>query len=122
MIIDLGRSSPCLQITPPGSSVMVPDVAEDKFQRDKTFGGIGIGPKLGTLRSGDLLVLAHDRSGLNGSTDASEYWPLWLVIRSGTSLTIPARYRICASRDDIPTSLGPQPVFTAETVELAEQP
>jgi hypothetical protein len=122
VMIDLGRSSPCLRLLPPGSGGIVPDVAEDKFLRDKTFGGIGIARKLATLRSGDLLVLAHDLSGLNDSTEASEYYPLWLIIPGATGLAMPARYRVCASRDDIPTELGPHPVFTAETVEPAEQP
>jgi hypothetical protein len=122
LIIDLGRSSPFLRILPPGSSAFVPNVAEDKFLQDKTFSGIGIAQKLTTLRSGDLLVLAYDLSDLNDHTVASKYYPTWLIIPGATGLVMPARYQICATRDDIPTEFGPQPFFTAQKVEPAQKP
>jgi len=52
--------------------------AENKFLQDKTFNGIAIAQKLSTLRSGDLLVLAYDLSGVNDRTVASKYYPIWL--------------------------------------------
>jgi hypothetical protein len=119
-MIDLGRSSPFLRITPPGSQTFVPNVAEDTFLQDKTFANIGIAKKLATLRSGDLLMLGHDLGGLNGGTDASAYWPIWLIMPGATGLATPARYWVCTSRDDIPTEWGMQPVFTAQKVEPAE--
>jgi len=122
LIIDLGRSSPFLRILPPGSSAFVPNVGEDKFLQDKTFNGIGIAQKLAGLRSGDLLVVAHDLSGLNDSTVASENYPVWLIMPSAAGLATPAVYRICATKDDIPTKWGVQPVFTAQKIEFAEQP
>src|SRR5262249_32460948 len=118
----LGQSSPYLRILPPGSRGIVPNVAEDKFLHDRTFNGVGIARKLATLRSGDFLVLAHDLSGLNDSTEASEYYPLWLIIPGATGLVTPARYQICATREDIPTDFGPQPFFTSQKVEPAKQP
>jgi hypothetical protein len=111
-----------LRILPPGSSAFVPNVAEDKFLQDKTFSGIGIAQKLTTLRSGDLLVLAYDLSDLNDHTVASKYYPTWLIIPGATGLVMPARYQICATRDDIPTEFGPQPFFTAQKVEPAQKP
>ena len=122
VIIDLGRSSPFLRILPQGSNGFVPNVAEDKFLQDKTFNGVGIAQKLVRLRSGDFLVLAHDLSGLNDSTVASEYYPVWLIIPGATGLATPAKYRVCATRDDIPTEWGTQPVFTAQKIEPAVQP
>jgi hypothetical protein len=120
LIIDLGRSSPFLRIRPPGSGGFVPNVAEDNFLRDKTFYGIGIAPKLDTLRSGDVLVLAHDLSGLNDHSIASQYYPIWLIIHGPTELPAPARYRVCSAREDIPTQWGVQAVFTAQTIEPVE--
>jgi hypothetical protein len=122
VMIDLGQSSPYLRILPPGSKGIVPNVAEDKFLHDRTFNGVGIARKLATLRSGDLLVLAHDLSGLNDSTEASEYYPLWLIIPGATGLVTPTRYQICVTRDDIPTDFGPQPFLTSQKVEPAKQP
>jgi len=119
-MIDLGRSSPFLRITPPGQDTFVPNVAENKFLQDKTFAGIGIAKKLVTLRAGDLLVFDHDLGGLNGGTDASAYYPIWLIMPGTAGLATPARYRVCASRDDIPGQWGMQPVFTAQKVEPAE--
>jgi hypothetical protein len=115
-MIDLGRSSPFLRITPPGSHTFVPNVAEDRFLQDKTFANIGIGiaKKFVTLHSGDLLVFGHDLGGLNGGTDASAFYPIWLVMPGA------AGYRVCASREYIPVELGMQPVFTAQKVESAE--
>ena len=121
IVIDLGRSSPFLRILPPGSRGFVPNVAEDKFLQDKTFNGIGIAQKLATLRSGDLLVLAHDLSGLNDRTVASKYYPIWLIIPGATGLATPVKYRVCANRDDIPTEWGMQSVFTAQKIEPVEQ-
>jgi hypothetical protein len=127
-MIDLGRSSPFLRITPPGEQTFIPNVAEDRFLQDKTFGSIGIAKTLTTLHSGDLLVFGHDLGGLNGGTDASVDYvpssliscPIWLIMPGAAGLATPARYRVCASRDDIPTELGLQPVFTARKVEPAE--
>jgi hypothetical protein len=119
-MIDLGRSSPFLRITPPGEDTFVPNVAENKFLQDKTFGGIGIAKKLVTLRAGDLLVFDHDLGGLNGGTDASAYYPIYLIMPGAAGLAKPARYRVCASRDDIHTQWGIQPVFSAQKVEPAE--
>jgi hypothetical protein len=120
IIIDLGKSSPFLRILPAGSRGFVPNVAEDKFLQDKTFNGIAIAQKLSTLRSGDLLVLAHDLSGLNDRTVASKYYPIWLIIPGATGLATPAKYRVCANRDDIPTEWGMQSVFTAQKIEPIE--
>ena len=120
IIIDLGGSSPFLRILPAGSRGFVPNVAEDKFLQDKTFNGIAIAQKLSTLRSGDLLVLAHDLSGLNDRTVASKYYPIWLIIPGATGLATPAKYRVCANRDDIPTEWGMQSVFTAQKIEPIE--
>ena len=120
LMIDLGRSSPFLRITPPGEHTFVPNVAENRFLQDKTFASIGIAKKLATLRSGDLLVSGHDLGGLNGATDASAYYPIWLLMPGAAGLATPARYRVCASRDDIPNEWGVQPVFTAQKVEPAE--
>jgi hypothetical protein len=119
-MIDLGRSSPFLRITPPREHTFVPNVAENRFLQDKTFASIGIAKKLATLRSGDLLVFDHDLGGLNGGTDASAYYPIWLIMPGAAALATPARYRVCASRDDIPNDWGMQPVFTAQKVEPAE--
>ena len=123
LMIDLGRSSPFLRITPRGSRTFVPSVAEDKFLT--TFNGIGIARKLATLRSGDLLVLSYDVSDLNrsqmgGSSRLSTYYPIWLIIPGAAELTTPARYRVCATRDDIATDWGVQPVFTVQRVEPSE--
>ncbi len=120
LIIDLGRSSPFLRIQPPGSGGFVPNVAENNFLRDRTFYGIGIAPKLDTLRSGDVLVLAHDLSGLNDHSIASQYYPIWLIIHGPTELPAPARYRVCSAREDIPTQWGVQAVFTAQTIQPVE--
>jgi hypothetical protein len=120
IMIDLGRSSPLLRITPPGSHTFVPNVAEDRFLQDKTFANSGIAKELATLHSGDLLVFGHDLGGLNGGTDASAYYPIWLIMPGAAGLATPARYRVCASRDDIPTQWGMQPVFTAQKVEPVE--
>jgi hypothetical protein len=120
LTIDLGRSSPFLRILPPGSNGFVPNVAEDNFRRDRTFYGIGIASKLDTLRSGDVLVLAYDLSGLNDHSIASQYYPIWLIIHGPTELPAPARYRVCAARDDIPTDWGMQSVFTAQKIEPVE--
>jgi hypothetical protein len=120
VMIDLGRSSPFLRITPPEEHTFVPNVAEDRFLQDKTFAGIGIAKKLATLHSGDLLVFGHDLGGLNGGTDASAYWPVWLIMPGAAGLATPARYRVCASREYIPVELGMQPIFTAQKVEPAE--
>jgi hypothetical protein len=103
-MIDLGRSSPFLRITPPREHTFVPNVAENRFLQDKTFASIGIAKKL----------------GLNGGTDASAYYPIWLIMPGAAALATPARYRVCASRDDIPNEWGMQPVFTAQKVEPAE--
>ena len=119
-MIDLGRSSPFLRITPPGEHTFVPNIAENKFLQDKTFASIGIAKKLATLRSGDLLVFGHDLGGLNGGTDASADCPIWLIMPGAAGLATPTRYRVCASRDDIPNQWGMQPVFTAQKVESAE--
>jgi len=70
-MIDLGRSSPFLRITPPREHTFVPNVAENRFLQDKTFANSGIAKELATLHSGDLLVFGHDLGGLNGGTDAS---------------------------------------------------
>jgi SAM-dependent methyltransferase len=70
----------------------------------------------------DLLVLAHDLSGLNSGAEASAYYPIWLIIQGPTVPAMPARYQICAARDDIPTEFGPQPFFTAQKVEPAQKP
>jgi hypothetical protein len=110
------------RILPPGSGGIVPNLAEDKFLQDRTFNGVGIARKLATLRSGDLLVLAHDLSGLNDRTEASEYYPVWLIIPGATGFVMPARYQICATRADIPTEFGPQPFFTAQKVAPAQKP
>ena len=123
IMVDLGRSSPFLRITPLGSSTFVPNVGEDRFLR--TLNGIGIARKLATLRSGDLLVLSYDLSGLNGyqvsrSGRLSTYYPIWLVIPGTTPLATPAQYRVCAIREDIPTEWGIQPFYTAKEVEPAE--
>ena len=126
VMIDLGRSSPFLRITPPGSRTFVPNVAEDKFLQDSTFNRIPVAKKLATLRSGDLLVLSYDLSGLNknqvGRTGRlSKYYPLWLIIPGATKLVIPARYRVCATSEDIPILWGMQQFFTAQTIEPVEQ-
>ena len=71
----------------------VPNVAENKFLQDKTFNGIGIAQKLATL---------------------------WLTIPGATGLATPAKYRVCASKDDIPTEWGMQSVFTAQKIEPVE--
>jgi hypothetical protein len=113
MILDLGRSSPFLRIMAPGTRTFVPNVAEDKFLQDKTFGGIGIADKLGTLRQGDLLVLAYDISGF----DVGDDMPLWLVVPKARFLKLPAQYRACATEESISTEWGDIPVFTARTVE-----
>jgi hypothetical protein len=123
--IDLGRSSPFLRIMPRGDPTIVPNVAECRFLKDATFSGIPIARKLATLRSGDLLVLSYDLSGLNnnqvGRTGRlSKYYPIWLIIPRASGLATPARYRVCATRDDIPALWGTQPIFTAQTVESAE--
>ena len=120
LIIDLGRSSPFLRILPPGSSGFVPNVAEDNFLRDKTFNGISVAQRLAALRSGDLLVPAHDLSGLNDHTVASKYYPVWLIIPGPTELPAPAKYRVCATRKDIPTEWGMLSVFTAQNIQPAE--
>jgi hypothetical protein len=119
-MFDLGRSSPFLRITSPGGHTFVPNVAEDRFLQDKTFASIGIAKKLATLHSGDLLVFGHDLGGLNGGTDASAYYPIWLIMAGAAGLATPARYRICASKKYIPVELGMQPVFTAQKIEPAE--
>jgi hypothetical protein len=116
LIIDLGRSSPFLRLLPPGTTTFVPNVAEDKFLQDKTFKGIGIAQKLATLRSGDLLVLAYDLSGLNDRTPyglngraASKYYPKWLIIPGATGLATPAKYRVCANKIEKLPDAGTQP-------------
>jgi hypothetical protein len=129
LIIDLRRSSPFLKILPPGSTTFAPNVAEDKFLQDKTFNGIGIAQKLATLRSGDLLVVAYDLSGLNDRTastyglngrTASKYYPKWLIIPGATRLATPARYRVCATKIEIPFKFVVWPVFTAQKIEPVE--
>jgi len=125
LMIDLGRSSPFLRLTPLGARTFVPNIAEDKFLQDKTFSGISIAGKLATLRSGDLLVLSYDLSGLNRhqverSGRVTKYYPIWLSIPGASGLATPARYRICATRDDIPTVWGMKTVFMAQRVEPEE--
>jgi hypothetical protein len=128
-IIDLGRSSPFLRILPPGTTTFAPNVAEDKFLQDKTFNGVGIAQKLATLRSGDLLVVAYDLSGLNDRTastyglngrTASKYYPKWLIIPGATGLATPAKYRVCATKIEIPFKFVVWPVFIAQKIEPVE--
>ena len=100
MLLDLGRSSPFLRITPPGSRTFIPDVAEDKFLQDKTFNDVGIARKLATLRQGDLFVHGFDISSLNVGT-------VWLIVHGATRLAAPARYRVCANKkEDIRVGFG----------------
>ena len=116
MLLDLGRSSPFLRITPPGSRTFIPDVAEDKFLQDKTFNDVGIARKLATLRQGDLFVHGFDISSLNVGT-------VWLIVHGATRLAAPARYRVCANKkEDIAWGLaGLESVFTAGKVEQVER-
>ena len=114
MLLDLGRSSPFLRITPPGSRTFIPDVAEGKFLQDKTFNDVGIARKLATLHQGDLFVDVFDISSLNVGT-------VWLIVHGAMRLAPPARYRVCANKEDIPTQWGLESVFTAEKVEQVER-
>jgi hypothetical protein len=123
ILLDLGRSSPFLRIAPPGTHTFVPRVAEDKFLQlvhHSTFHSLDVGKQLATIRQGDLLVLVYDLSGFHiaGGPDGM---PVWLVVHGAMNLAAPARYRVCATEESVPTNWGMAGYFTAQKVERVKQ-